>query len=286
MRFISLFPLACLLLLAVLSTAWQFDGLERVHGQLLPREDSTTSTESATTGASASEETASATSTKSSKETSTETSSGTSSETTDSASTTTTSKHSGHSTSSKNSTTTSTSVDARLPAGGISMLTPSAISTTYYKIDEAITFVWNYTSLSITPTGVNVVASCSLNDATYTIASNLSVSQTQSVVWDTKKYQANATVPLLTASYTLIVYDESKSISDVASAGELGTDTRYYFAMYATQAYTPLADWVCATCSGAFTTEELRAMKFAAGMAVITVASFTWFAGSSGLFFT
>ena len=38
MRFTALFPIACLLLLAVLSTAWQFDGLLG-HGQLLPRQD-------------------------------------------------------------------------------------------------------------------------------------------------------------------------------------------------------------------------------------------------------
>lgn len=120
------------------------------------------------------------------------------------------------------------------------MLTPGPYTTTYYKIDETITFVWNYTSLSITPTAVNVVASCTKNDHTYTIASNMSVEETQSVTWDTGKYQANATVPLLTASYTLIVYDESKEIDDLASAGELSSQNQYYFGMYEPQAYTPL----------------------------------------------
>ncbi|BCS30432.1 uncharacterized protein APUU_80735S [Aspergillus puulaauensis] len=275
MRFTSLFPIACVLLLAVLSTAWQLDGLLG-NGQLLPRaddadSDTETAAEGATTGASPSaEETASAT--KSSDKDSEETDSPT------------TTKSSSDLKTTGNSNKT-TSVDARLPPGGISMISPASSSTTYFKIDEIITFVWNYTSLSITPSAVNVVATCSLNSATYTISSNMSVEETQTVKWDTGKYQANATAPLLTATYTLIVYDESKDIDDTAGAGELDKGT-YMFGMYEKQPYTPLSDFVCATCSGAMSSMGLLGLKMAVGMGLITFLSFTWFAGSFGIFST
>jgi hypothetical protein len=121
------------------------------------------------------------------------------------------------------------------------MITPASSSTTYYKIGEDVTFVWNYTSLSVTPSAVNVVASCSLNAMKYTLSSNMTVKETGSIVWDTGKYQKSATIPLLTASYTLIVYDADKEISDVASAGHLSSQNGgYVFGMYTPQPYTPL----------------------------------------------
>lgn len=126
------------------------------------------------------------------------------------------------------------------------MITPSAnAQPSYYKIGDYVTFKWNYTSLSVTPSAVNVVASCSLNQETYTISSNMSVGQTGAVTWDTGKYQATATVPLLTASYTLIVYEVGKSITDTAAAGHLGTTNRYIFGMYTPQPYTPLGSGEC-----------------------------------------
>lgn len=120
------------------------------------------------------------------------------------------------------------------------MLTPSNGATTYFKVGDDVTFVWNYTSLSVTPTAVNVLASCSLNSATYTLSSNMSVQQTGKVVWDTKKYQANATIPLLTATYTLYVVDVNGTMGDVAEAGHLGSQIGFNFGMYLPQSYTPL----------------------------------------------
>ncbi|KAL3462716.1 hypothetical protein BJX64DRAFT_258836 [Aspergillus heterothallicus] len=288
MRFTHLFPLVCLLLLSVLSTAWR---LEEMHmgnyGQLLPRQDdssdseTTTDADSATTGATptadeSASETETSTSTRSSDDNN-------DSETTEHATVTSTRGSNSTHTSSSNRTT---SIDARLPPGGISVLTPAATSTTYYKVGDTITFVWNYTSLSITPSAVNVIASCSINSETYTISSNMSVSETQSVEWDTGKYQANATIPLLTATYTLIVYDESKDVDDTASAGELSSQNRYYFGMYVSQPYEDLDNFVCATCSGALSSMEAQALKFGVGMALITIATFTWFASGFGAFAT
>lgn len=120
------------------------------------------------------------------------------------------------------------------------MITPGQHATSYYKIGEEVTFAWNYTSLAVTPSAVNVVASCSMNDATYTISNNMSVEETGKVTWDTGKYQANATAPLLTATYTLIVYDASKEIGDPAPAGHLSSRNQFRFGMYVPKPYTPL----------------------------------------------
>lgn len=183
------------------------------------------------------------------------------------------------------------------------MLTPTQGATSYYKIGEKVTFAWNYTSLAVTPSAVNVVASCSMNDATYTISNNMSVAETGKVTWDTGKYQANATVPLLTATYTLVVYDADGEIGDTASAGRLGSQNQFSFGMYVPQAYTPLngmsfpyppfcaldsdadeTEYKCATCNGALPELDGHAVRFAMGMVTLTVLSFTWFAGGYGVF--
>lgn len=122
------------------------------------------------------------------------------------------------------------------------MITPAATSTTYYKIGggQQVTFVWNYTSLTVTPSAINVVASCSLNSATYTLTQNMSVEPTGTYIWDTGKYQSSVTNPLLTATYTLFVYDANKSLDDVPKAGHLGSQIGYSFGMYIPEKYTPL----------------------------------------------
>lgn len=165
------------------------------------------------------------------------------------------------------------------------MVTPSALAASaYYKIDNYVTFAWNYTSVSILPSAVDILASCSANSNTYTIALNQSVSgPTGAVTWDTGAYQASATVPLLTETYTLIIHDANKAVSAVASAGYLGTYDTFTFGMYVPQPYTPLSDWTCATCSGALSQMERHTLGFMFGMVAVTIFSFTWFAGVAGV---
>ncbi|KAE8371935.1 hypothetical protein BDV26DRAFT_275118 [Aspergillus bertholletiae] len=287
MRSFALLPILCLLVLLGMVSAWP-----QPHGEVVARAETTdveTGADKATTGAAATaEQSPTKTETKSdTKETGTETDKKTSKETgteTGKPTGTKTGKATGKST--KTGTdASSTSIDPRDPAGGISMFT-SAGATTYYKIGEFVTFQWKYTSLQVTPSAVNVVASCSKNSETYTIASNMSVSETGKVVWDTKKYQSNATVPLLTATYTLFVYDTNSTLGDTASPGHLGSQIGYNFGMYTPQSYTPLDHYICATCNSALTSTERNAIKFAVGMAAITVASFTWFASGTGVFYT
>ncbi|EEA24896.1 hypothetical protein TMatcc_007996 [Talaromyces marneffei ATCC 18224] len=183
------------------------------------------------------------------------------------------------------STTHSTtiSVDPRLPAGGASMTNPASTTTTYYKIGQNVTFGWNFTSVLVTPSAVNVIASCRSNSATYTLASNVSYSNATSVVWETDNYGADSQSPLLTAHYTLIIYEAGTSPTDIPSAGKLGAAS-YTFAMYSTQAYTPLSSYVCVTCNSAVSTMDRQALTFILGMVAITIFSFTSFAGGFGLF--
>ncbi|CDM26847.1 hypothetical protein DTO013E5_6960 [Penicillium roqueforti] len=299
MRCFILSVFCTILLLGTISSAWPWRPYGELPGNSLDKRADTTETTTAetsesTTDASTVSKTSTGTTTGTTTGTNTDTNSDTSTDTktgkttgtaTDSDTTgTTTGTKTGKS---KTTTTTSISIDPAAAAGGVSMITPASSSTTYYKIGQDVTFVWNYTSLSVTPSAVNVVASCSLNSMTYTLSSNMSVKQTGSLVWDTGKYQSSATIPLLTASYTLIIYDASKKISDTASAGYLSSQNGgYIFGMYTPQSYTPLNEFKCATCSGALSETSRLAIKFTVGMAVITFASFTWFAGSAGVLTT
>ncbi|ORY14271.1 hypothetical protein BCR34DRAFT_560562 [Clohesyomyces aquaticus] len=180
--------------------------------------------------------------------------------------------------------THSTPPDPRDPAGGIAMVTPSLLAgPQYYKIGDWVTFAWNYTSLSVTPTAVDVLASCTANQATYTLAVNMSVEATGKVLWDTGAYQSSATVPLLTETYTLMIYDAESSISATAKPGYLAVFNQFTFGMYSPQPYTPWADYKCATCSAALSSFELLTLKTLLFTGCTTIGSLLYFSHSFGL---
>jgi hypothetical protein len=113
------------------------------------------------------------------------------------------------------------------------MLTPAAIAPSQYdRIGEYVTFAWNYTSLSVTPTAIDVLASCALNSQLYPIALNQSVQPTGAVTWDTGEYQATASIPLLTETYTLVIYDASEDITSSPQAGYLAVQDQFQFGMF------------------------------------------------------
>ena len=166
------------------------------------------------------------------------------------------------------------------------MITPSVQDgEQYYKIGDFVTFRWNYTSLEATPTAVNVVATCKENNQLYTIAMNQTVTNaTQAVTWDTSGYQKTAASnPLIVNKYTLIIYDAESSVSAVAQAGYLAVYNQFSFGMYTPQPYVALADFVCVTCSGALGDMERKALGMMLGMSALTVLSFTWFVGGTGV---
>lgn len=169
-------------------------------------------------------------------------------------------------------------------------LTPAKVTpapngpATYYKIKQPITFAWNYTSLSATPSAIDILASCSTNAQMYTIASNYTITNaTQSIVWDTGAYETNASAVLLTADYTLIIHDAAKDISATAQAGYLGTFDQFVFGMYQPQPKVDFKDFVCVTCNGALSSAERQALTVVFGTAALCVVSFGWFTGVVGL---
>jgi len=175
--------------------------------------------------------------------------------------------------------------DPRLPAGGIQMVTPAAISgPQYYKIGDWVTFAWNYTSLSVTPTAVDILATCNANQGTYTLAVNQTVEETGAVLWDTGAYQSTGTLPLLTETYTLVIYDAESSISATAKAGYLAVYNQYTFGMYSPKPPVAFADFHCASCNAALSNSERQTLGFLLSMCTITIISFGWFAGSFGIF--
>ncbi|KAI9828045.1 MAG: hypothetical protein M1832_003572 [Thelocarpon impressellum] len=177
-----------------------------------------------------------------------------------------------------------TAVDPRLPAGGIQMVTPAVTAgPQYYRAGTNITFGWNYTSLSVTPTAIDILASCSANNHYYTIATNQSVEESGSVTWDTNA-EKTASVQLLTETYTLVIHDAAMDVSATAQAGFLGTYSQFTFGIYQPSPYADLDSFKCATCSGGMSDMDRQALRFVFGMAVVTVLSFSWFVGGLGLF--
>ncbi|KFY28016.1 hypothetical protein V493_03150 [Pseudogymnoascus sp. VKM F-4281 (FW-2241)] len=173
-----------------------------------------------------------------------------------------------------------TSYDPRLPVGGITVLSPKSTSgLPIFKIGDKATFGFNFTDLLATPTALNIMATCTLREAMYTIAMNQTINMTattQQAVWDSNGYE-NST-PLVVATYTLIIYDSDGSESDVPEAGYLAPFKNYAFGMYNGQDYSDDPGGVpCISCSGAFGSLERNALGFMFGMSIITVLTFTWF---------
>ncbi|KAK6347717.1 hypothetical protein TWF718_005554 [Orbilia javanica] len=174
-----------------------------------------------------------------------------------------------------------TFVDPRLPPGGVAIQTPVTTSgSQYYKIGQKITFGWNYTSLIVSPSAVNVEAFCSGNSQTYTIAQNLSIAK-PSVIWDTGLFQPqNGQPPLAMGTYTLLIYDEKSAATAIPVAGNLAPFNGFRFGMYTPRPYTPLADFECPTCD----TSSATALDTVA-IRILVLFS-TLFSLSFGLFFT
>lgn len=173
-------------------------------------------------------------------------------------------------------------------AGGVAMISPpTTAGSQFYKIEAPtpITWVWNYTSLQGTPTAIDVMVSCSTATATWTLTQNMTFDETASFTWDTRAYQtSHVDNKLVTAEYTLIIYDSDSAYTDTAEAGYLAPYAGFRFGLYATQPYHNLSDWECVTCSAANAALDRSALKFAASMSLVTVLTFTWYVvGVAGL---
>ena len=129
------------------------------------------------------------------------------------------------------------------------MVTPNPIAgPQYYKVGDWVTLAWNYTSVSVMPTAVDILASCSKNQGTYTIAVNHTVKATDTILWDTGSYQQQHPngPDFVTEMYTLMVYDSQSSISATPRPGYLSPFSQFYFGMYTP---SPYVDWERKPCS-------------------------------------
>lgn len=165
------------------------------------------------------------------------------------------------------------------------MKTPAAaaVATPLYKIGDYVTWGWNYTSLLGTPTAIDVLASCSVARATWTLTANMTFETDVSYVWNTNDQADSAESALLSEMYTLIIKDSDASITDRPEPGYLGSYSGLTFGLYAGQPYTPFPEWKCIGCNAATSGFDRHAVGFALTMCMVTVFSFTWFVSGLGL---
>ena len=121
------------------------------------------------------------------------------------------------------------------------MVTPNPImGPQFYKVGDWVTFAWNYTSVSVMPTAVDILASCSKNQGTYTIAVNHTVAKaTDAVYWDTGAYKSKYPngPDFVSESYTLLIYNAEESVSATPRPGYLAPFNQFYFGMYTPMPY-------------------------------------------------
>lgn len=191
--------------------------------------------------------------------------------------TTSGSKGKGSSSSNSNSTKTREEFDPTNPAGGAVMVTPDPrFGNPLIKAGDIVSFTWNYTNVLADPTAVDVLLSRTSDTNLWTLAANMSYQDPATFTWDTSVQRSDASHPLLTDEFTMIIIDSDASIDDTGSPGYLSrTDVK--LDIYIPRDYTPLSDWNCATCSAAMSDLDQKALVFATSMCLITVASFTWF---------
>ncbi|KAL5427338.1 hypothetical protein PMIN04_001353 [Paraphaeosphaeria minitans] len=172
--------------------------------------------------------------------------------------------------------------------GGIQMVTPNPfLGAQYYKVGDWVTFAWNYTSLSITPSHVDILASCAVNQQTYTISVNHSVKATDTILWDTGAYQnEHPNGPnFVSETYTLLIYDSESSVSATAKPGYLSPFNQFYFGMYTPQPYVNWSQFECANClkNDAFSIFASGTTKVLFVTFGTTIASFLYFAITFGI---
>ncbi|CAN8097276.1 unnamed protein product [Discula destructiva] len=182
-------------------------------------------------------------------------------------------------------TTSSSNTTANSPGSAVMTFPVTTLTSAYYRIGDFVTFKWNYTGLTASPTAVNVIATAStssLGASTWTLTSNMTFETNADFTWDTAAFQTQALQdqkPLLVEMYTLYIYDaESSAPTETAGYGSLTANAALTFGLYTGQPYTPITTgWTCATCSGALSSQERQAVGLLFAMFGVTVLSFTWF---------
>ncbi|KAJ4860080.1 hypothetical protein T069G_05068 [Trichoderma breve] len=171
-----------------------------------------------------------------------------------------------------------TQFDPEAPPGNVVMQTPNVFAgSALYKIDDYVTWGWNYTNLLGTPTAVDVLISCSQASETWTLTSNMTFKTSVEFVWDSSANPTPADQPFPVAMYTLIIKDSDAAITSIPDPGYLGTFNTFTFGLYTPQPYVPFPEWHCDACNAALSKFDHHVLGFAITMGLVTVLSFTWF---------
>ncbi len=149
--------------------------------------------------------------------------------------------------------------------------TPTGGVTPLYKIGDTLTFAFSMTSVQAYPTAVNIYATCSVNNALYTIAENSTVKEGQDkkVYWDTSKYGSEN--PMLTEKYSLVIWDADQDGGETHESGYLATFRGLIFAMYLGKPYNkePGDHPKCATCSAGSIEKAAVGLALVMGVAAV-----------------
>lgn len=159
----------------------------------------------------------------------------------------------------------------------------SLVPTALYKIGDYVTLGWNYTSLEVTPTAIDVLLSCSTASETWTLTANMTFETDVTYVWDSRKQADDSESPLLTEMYTLIIKDSEAEVSEAPKPGELGANKDFKFGLYYPVDYTPWPEWECTGCNGASASFDGQAVRLAFIMCTVTIFTFTWFVTGVGI---
>jgi hypothetical protein len=170
-------------------------------------------------------------------------------------------------------------------AGGVTMLDPDPMftPTPLYRIQDKITWSWNYTSIKAQPSGIDVLISCAAAKDTWTLTTNMTFKTEVEYTWDSKAQATDVEQPLLAELYTLIIKDSAFDITAAPEPGYLAKYTGMTFGMYTPAKETPWSEWDCIGCSAAPSLFDRPALGLALTMSLLSLFSFTWFVTGLGL---
>ncbi|CAG8660789.1 4363_t:CDS:2 [Funneliformis mosseae] len=162
-------------------------------------------------------------------------------------------------------------VDPLMPTVQVQITEPKSAKNILYKIGSNITFEWKYSAnFSVKPKYLIVKAQPSVNLKTfYTIAQNLTVNETQQVIWDTSA--ESSSLPM--SQYKLLISDE-EGMDAAPKPGGLQPFANLIFGLYQSQEDDPFS---CPSCNNnAANSFQIIPLLNTIGLTLITIMSFNF----------
>ncbi|CAI2175494.1 9032_t:CDS:2 [Funneliformis geosporum] len=158
--------------------------------------------------------------------------------------------------------------DPLMPTVQVLITEPKVAKDILYKIGANITFEWKYSSsFYIKPKYIMVKAQPSINLKSFFTIANITVNETQHVVWNTA---AEGTLPM--SKYKLLISDEG-GMDAIPKAGALQPFSNLIFGLYQSQDYEPFS---CPSCSNVATSNQIIPLFNTIGLTLITIMSLSF----------